>query len=138
MTDCTIVSGGTAYDREAAIAARLDAHISTAVLLAGTHGGRHPLADTAKWPHMRVETIMAGCPCCNAGMVMRVMLDRILRRRPARLFIGLAQADHLRHLQDYLSTAPYAALVCLLAPVDCAFVASVGPAPACFPRAEPV
>jgi hypothetical protein len=51
---------------------------------------------------------------------MRVTLDRFLRTRPAALYISLADPHHLAHLQQFLSSPPYAGLLRLtpvLAPV---------------------
>ncbi|GAC1407655.1 MAG: hypothetical protein NVSMB6_05680 [Burkholderiaceae bacterium] len=121
MTECTLVSGGTAADREAAIAACVNPRTLTYVLLEGGHGSEHPLANAVNWPNVRVDTIAAGCPCCNAGMVMRVTVDRILRRRPTQMFISLAQFTQVQHLQKYLSATPYAALVYLSPPISCDF-----------------
>lgn len=44
---------------------------------------------------------------------MRVTLNRLLRRPPARLFIGLANAEHLEDLRAFLRHPPYDTLLTL-------------------------
>jgi hypothetical protein len=134
MIRCTLVAGGTAAQRLAAIAAGIDPAQTTAVIAEGPQDGAglpgaigasdrasepasHRAGDPAigaGW--LRLAVIAAGCPHCDAGLVMRVTLDRILRQRPAALYISLADPHHLEHLQQFLSSAPYASLL-RLAPV---------------------
>lgn len=119
MTACTLVAGGNGTQRQAAIAARIDPQVSTAVILEGLHDAGSPLASAIATPLLQVTTIAVGCPCCGDGLVMRVNLDRVLRRQPAALYVSLADATHVPHFQQYLSAPPYAALVSLCPVVDC-------------------
>lgn len=120
MTLCYLVAGGNYQQRQAAIAACLDPLVTSAVIFEGVNP-HHSGVDVADdFPpastNLRIVTIAIGCPCCDGGMVMRVTLNRMLQRRPAQLFISLADATHLAHLQAYLTAPPYADLV-TLAPV---------------------
>lgn len=122
MTSCILVAGGRYRQRQAAIAARLDAGVNSAVIFEGMDQGGATGIDPAIFPpgsaNLRITTIAVGCPCCDGGMVMRVTLNRMLQRRPAQLFISLADAAHLAHLQAYLAAPPYADLVTLAPAVD--------------------
>ena len=122
MTLCTLVVGADGARRAAAIVARLELRVATAVILEGIDPGAGVLDVVAHDPHgasLKVVTIAAGCPCCGDGRVMRVTLNRMLQRRPAQLFISLADRNHLPHLQQFLCTPPYAALLSLAAVVSC-------------------
>jgi hypothetical protein len=46
---------------------------------------------------------------------MRVTLNRMLRKRPERLFIALANSDHVDQIRLFLSQAPYDSLLQLTA-----------------------
>ena len=121
MTCCTLVAGGTAAQRLAAIAACLDPTRTTAVIAEGLQAGSLPCAMALTDPAsrsapLRMTTIATGCPHCDDGLVMRVTLDRVLRHPPALLYISLADQQHLPHLQQFLSAPPYDILV-TLAPV---------------------
>lgn len=121
MIRCTIVGGGTALAREATIAALIDTQPTerTAVII---EGGIEPGSRLAQLPDtgtLAIRIIAAGCPCCNNGLVMRVTLDRILQKRPALLYIALADEAHTRHLQQFLGESPYSSWVVLAPPVSC-------------------
>ncbi|HZV67028.1 MAG TPA: GTPase [Telluria sp.] len=101
----TLVTGPSAGLREAAIAARLaPAPIPTAILLEGLADGRSLLAASDT---VLIQRIAPGCLCCTGNLVLRVTLNRILRRPPERLYIGLATTEHLDQLRSWLSSAPY-------------------------------
>ncbi|NHZ42437.1 GTPase [Massilia aquatica] len=119
-TALTLVTGGSAAQREAAIAARLaqvaadagPAHGVSAVLLEGLPSGQTVLSPSDSLP---VHRIAPGCLCCTGNLVLRVTLNRILRLRPDRLFIGLAATDHLDQLRSWLQDPPYDQLLELTA-----------------------
>lgn len=129
-TALTLVTGGSAAQREAAIAARLaqvassadpgagppgaagPTHGVSAVLLEGLPSGQTLLSPTDSLP---VHRIAPGCLCCTGNLVLRVTLNRILRLRPDRLFIGLAATDHLDQLRSWLQDPPYDQLLELTA-----------------------
>lgn len=108
---------------EAAIAARLGALAappsdagSSVVILEGMPSGLSPLADLADTsPSVQVLRIAPGCLHCSGNLVLRVTLNRVLRHPPEQLYIGLASAEHLALLRDFLQAAPYAALLDLQA-----------------------
>lgn len=109
MTLATLVTGRTAAEREAAIAANIRTPSETAVILEGLPVGR--IEDTVGPLQMPVHHIAPACPCCTGSLTFRVTLDRVLRRKPARLFLGIASAAHLETIRDMLTAPPYAALL---------------------------
>ena len=109
----TIVTGAGAGRREAAIAALLEPagdEGAVAVILEGLPDGTLLLEPS---PTLLIARIAPGCLCCAGNLVMRVTLNRLLRQRPKRLFIGLASGEHLGQLRSWLSSAPYDQLLSL-------------------------
>ncbi|WP_426194299.1 GTPase [Massilia sp. DWR3-1-1] len=102
----TLVTGASAAAREQAIAAA--APPGAAILLEGMPSGHTILPD-----HLGAVRIAPGCLCCSGNLVLRVTLNRIMRRRPARLFIGLASTEHLDQLRSWLLAPPYDQLLAL-------------------------
>ena len=111
MTLTTLVTGSRASARESAIAQVLLPGITCAVILEGLADGHSLLADHVLAPH--VVRIAPGCLCCTGNLILRVTLNRILRHPPARLFISLANGEHVGQLRQWLSQAPYDALLTL-------------------------
>jgi hypothetical protein len=118
----TLVTGRSAVDRETAIAARLratpggaSASGPVAVIIEGLADPRSPLAaDPAAAPaDIALLRIAPGCLCCAGNVVLRVTLNRLLRRPPAQLFISLADATHVGQLRAMLSAPPYDTLLSL-------------------------
>ena len=116
MTTATLVTGGTAASREAAIHSLLDSS-ATAVILEGLPDG-HPLLDISAFPSLQLSRIAPGCLCCTGNLVMRVTLNRLLRTHPARLYIGVASDEHLPALRTFLQGAPYDRLLTLTDDVE--------------------
>ncbi len=110
----TLVTGPTAGVRERAIAAALRPGEDTAIILEGLADGTSPLAgfDGSAW-QPALHRIAPGCLCCAGNLVLRVTLNRLLRRPPARLFISLADAAHVGQLRIFLSAPPYDSLLSL-------------------------
>lgn len=137
----SLVTGSTAAAREAAIAALLAAPFDAAsaspasvsspaadgaaspasclpapaipfdaVILEGLGVAATPL-ETG--PGLQVMRIAPGCLCCDGNLVLRVTLNRLLRQRPRRLFIGLASSEHLDQLRSWLAAPPYDQLLAL-------------------------
>jgi G3E family GTPase len=107
-TVLTLVTGAGAGTREAAIAAQLsDLHEDDpqAIILEGLASGNSPLDDLP--PTQTVARIAPGCLCCTGNLVLRVTLNRLLRRRPRRIFIGVADSEHLDQLRSWLQSEPY-------------------------------
>ena len=102
----TLVTGPTTGARERLIAAQLvlASTAISAVLLEGLPDGQTILAPS---PTILIERIAPGCLCCTGNLVLRVTLNRLLRRRPERLYIGLATTEHLDQLRSWLKNAPY-------------------------------
>jgi G3E family GTPase len=109
-TTTVLVTGARASTREAAIAATINPAIAT---------GTDPFSlftDTGKF---HIARIAPGCPCCTGNLTMRVTLNRMLRHRPATLYIGLATDAHLAQIQEFLSQPPYDALLTLTEVLKC-------------------
>lgn len=119
----TLVSGGRAAGREAAIARALAPDEPAAVILEGLADGNTILADLAEQDSsstsfpLQLLRIAPGCLCCSGNLVLRVTLNRLLRHPPARLFISLADASHIEQLRTWLTASPYDALLALQADI---------------------
>lgn len=102
----SLVTGPTAGARERLVAAQLasGAPACVAVLLEGLPDGTTILSPS---PTVLIERIAPGCLCCSGNLVLRVTLNRLLRRRPERLYIGLATTGHLDQLRSWLQHPPY-------------------------------
>lgn len=113
MTPATLVIGSSYAAREAAIADTLVRGASTAVILEGLPDGRSdsPL-QAALAPH-QLFRIAPGCLCCTGSLTMRVTLNRVLRLRPERLFISLADASHIFQIREFLGTDSYKQILIL-------------------------
>ena len=118
-TPLTLVSGGSAAEREAVIAQALQPGQPTAIILEGLADGNGILADLAEqvspspsFP-LQLLRIAPGCLCCSGNLVLRVTLNRLLRHPPARLFISLADASHIEQLRAWLTASPYDVLLAL-------------------------
>ena len=120
MTPTTLVSGGRAGQREAAIAAALRPGVATAIILEGLADGGAALAfdeDDVRAADVTVLRIAPGCLCCTGNLVLKVSLNRLLRRPPSQLYISLADASHVDQLRAWLADAPYDALLALQSPL---------------------
>ncbi|MYM31049.1 GTPase [Duganella sp. CY15W] len=112
-----LVTGPRAGAREAAIAAHLPKDGLSVIILEGLSDGGAALAfDPEDGPFPfdslpQVLRIAPGCLHCSGNLILRVTLNRVLRRPPARLYISLASAEHLEQLRSWLSEAPYGALL---------------------------
>lgn len=119
ITATTLVTGARAGAREAAIAAAIDPRLDTALILEGLPDGAETLACFDHHAELHIARIAPGCLCCAGNLTMRVTLNRMLRRRPTRLYISLATTTHLIQIQEFLAQAPYDALLCLTEVLSC-------------------
>jgi hypothetical protein len=110
----TLVTGSSASAREQAIHDQLglsNSHDAAAapplqaVILEGLASGSSPL--DAIPAHILSARIAPGCLCCTGNLVLRVTLNRLLRQRPERIFIGVARSEHLDQLRSWLQAEPY-------------------------------
>jgi hypothetical protein len=119
LTSVTLFTGKLAAQREAAIAARIDPAIATALILEGLASGKaelETLAAEAAFPLVRVAP---ACMCCVGNLTLRVHLNRLLRPAPQRLYISLASDEHIDKIRAFLSAPPYDGLLTLENTVDC-------------------
>lgn len=111
----TLVTGASAASRESALAAILAPSraqpMRIALILEGLPDGSQRTAmllDPAQNPAiLQAARIAPGCFCCIGNMTMRVTLNRMLRQRPARLYISLATVSHLDAIRALMTQAPY-------------------------------
>jgi hypothetical protein len=117
MTTVTLVAGGSAGQREAAIAADMQASpnpdVITALILEGLPDGAASFEPGLCPNVVHIVRLAPGCPCCSGNLVMRVTLNRILRHPPARLYIGLSTVSHLEQVRTFLTQPPYHELLAL-------------------------
>ena len=117
----TLVTGSSAASRESALAEVLaagrDQSGRIALILEGLPDGSQQTAmrlDPAVNPAiLQAARIAPGCFCCVGNMTMRVTLNRMLRQRPARLYISLATVSHLDAIRALMTQAPYDSLLTL-------------------------
>jgi G3E family GTPase len=107
VTIATLVSGASPSTRETTIARLLEPARPTALILEGMPDGISRLDGFSALPTVTIARIAPGCICCTGNLTMRVTLNRILRRRPARLFISLASNGHRDEIRRFLQAPPY-------------------------------
>ena len=112
----TLVTGPTLAARESLIAAQLAPGLRCAVILEGLPTGATVLYPTQT---LDVHRVAQACLCCTGNLVLRVTLNRILRSRPGKLFIGVADTAHLDQLRSWLQQPPYDQLL-IVTPDLCA------------------
>lgn len=120
MTLTSLVMGARAKNREAAILSRIDSNLHTALILEGLPDGRSDLDTLAPNLQLKIARIAPGCMCCTGNLVLRVTLNRILRTRPERLYISVADSTHIARLRSFLTQAPYDTLLTLTDDIVCA------------------
>ena len=113
----TLVTGASAAAREQAIfdqlqlsklhqnGAKSHSMPLQAIVLEGLAPGNSPLDSLPA--DVLFARIAPGCLCCTGNLVLRVTLNRLLRQRPQRLFIGVARSEHLDQLRSWLQAEPY-------------------------------
>ncbi len=115
----TLVTGARSAVRESAIAATLPLTTPVALILEGMPDGGTSLDTLIDRTDVTIVRIAPGCVCCTGNLVLTVTLNRLLRRHPARLFISLASSAHLPQIRQFLTQAPYAALLILTDDLHC-------------------
>ncbi len=121
MTVLSLVLGGSADDRERAIAADLPPGLACAAIIEGLpSGGAAPLNEMPPDVSLEVVRVAPGCPCCTGNLTMRVTLNRILRRSPARLYLSLSDASHREQVLLFLQAPQYLALLAIGPDLQCA------------------
>ncbi len=124
MTLVTLVHGGSNDAREAAIATKVssfaaDGHGPSAAILEGLAGGRGALQELEESSVMKVIRVAPGCVCCTGNLTMRVTLNRLLREKPAQLYLSLADARHKDKVREFLQEAQYREHLELGPELDC-------------------
>jgi hypothetical protein len=120
MTELSLVLGGSADDRERAIAADLPPGLACAAIIEGLPSGAAPLNDIPPDASLEVIRVAPGCPCCTGNLTMRVTLNRVLRRSPARLYLSLSDATHREQVLMFLQTPQYLDLLAIGPDLQCA------------------
>ena len=119
MTVVTLVTGGSGAAREQAIAAHIDPQVANAAIIEGLPDGSAVLETIAEGLSLQVVRVAPGCPCCTGNLTMRVTLNRLLRRPPAKLFVSLADASHKEQLKSFLQETQYRNHLTLDLELDC-------------------
>jgi G3E family GTPase len=119
MTLTSLVMGGRAKDREAVILSKLDTKLRTAIILEGLPDGSSELDTLVSSPNLAIVRIAPGCMCCVGNMIMRVHLNRMLRAKPERLYISVANSEHIEQLRLFLTQTPYDDLISLTDDIVC-------------------
>jgi G3E family GTPase len=119
MTLTSLVMGGRAILREATISTRIDSSLRTAIILEGLPDGSSALDALEQQANLKIARIAPGCMCCTGNLIMRVTLNRILREKPARLYISVANSEHIEQLRLFLTQAPYDSLLSLTDDIVC-------------------
>lgn len=107
-----LVAGSSYSQRETWICNQLSASSKSAILLEGLPSGEQVLPSGPS-QGIILERIASGCFCCAGNMVLRVVLNRLIRQRPEQIFIAISQPEHLPSLRDFLSSVNYAELLAL-------------------------
>ncbi len=124
VTLVTLVHGGSGEVREAAIVAQASTRAigndgGSAAILEGLAGGNDALQELAASAVMKVIRVAPGCPCCTGNLTMRITLNRLLREKPALLFLSLADASHKAKVREFLQDAQYREHLELGPDLDC-------------------
>ena len=119
MTVLSLVLGGSANDRERAIAADLASGLACAAIIEGLPSGAAPLNEMAPDVSLEVVRVAPGCPCCTGNLTMRVTLNRVLRRSPARLYLSLSDASHREQVLMFLQAPQYLDLLAIGPDLQC-------------------
>lgn len=113
MIPATLLLAGSGGQREARLAAHLVANL--AAHLPARHGAALlleglPSGDTSleQLPALQIVRLPPACLCCVGNLVLRVQLNRLLRTRPAAIFIAPLNPDHGPALRLQLQAADYA------------------------------
>jgi hypothetical protein len=106
----TIVTGADYAAREQTIATAIAAFpgVVHAVLLEGLPQGNELLHPSAQ---IALQRIAPGCICCAGQLTLKVSLNRLLRPRPARLWLAMASSAHYDSLCELLKNAPYSEIL---------------------------
>jgi hypothetical protein len=111
----TLVTGPGARAREQTIFDHLSKlhhnGAKSGVILEGLAPGNSPLDPLE--PSLHLARIAPGCLCCTGNLVLRVTLNRLLRQRPERIYIGVARSEHLDQLRSWLQSESYDQLLTL-------------------------
>lgn len=107
MTLLSLVLGGSAVHRERAIASDVPSGMVCAAIIEGLPSGEAPLQALPPGVSLDVFRVAPGCPCCTGNLTMQVMLNRALRRSPAKLYLSLADATHREQIVLFLQAPQY-------------------------------
>jgi len=119
MTVLSLVLGGSSNDRERAIAADLPPGLACAAIIEGLPSGAAPLSELPPEVALDIVRVAPGCPCCTGNLTMRVTLNRVLRRSPAKLYLSLSDATHRDEVLLFLQAPQYLDLLAIGPDLQC-------------------
>ncbi len=61
--------------------------------------------------NLLLERLASGCFCCVGNLVVRVVLNRLIRSKTSHIFIGLSLAEHLASFKTFLQDSSYQELI---------------------------
>lgn len=109
----TLVTGPSSTKREGAIWLSIETEATslqntrgiTGVILEGLPDGKSRPEPTDVT--LQIKRVAPGCLCCIGLLTLRVTLNRLLRDRPGRLYISIADATHIDKIRALLCSSPY-------------------------------
>ena len=119
MIEVSLVVGGRGDDRERAIAAAVPAGVACAAIIEGLQSGIAPLNELPPEVSLEVLRVAPGCPCCTGNLTMRVTLNRVLRKSPAKLYLSLSDATHREQILLFLQGSQYLDLLAIGPDIRC-------------------
>jgi hypothetical protein len=108
-TSVYLVIGSSASAREAAVAALIKPGESVAVLAEGLPDGADVFQAHAG-PSFHIARVAPACLCCTGMLTTRVILNRLLQRKPEKLFLALASDMHLDKVEAVFQDRRYQGL----------------------------
>jgi hypothetical protein len=111
-----LIAGGSYAERESWIAtailsvSSISADAKCGIILEGLPSGSTVLQTNT---HLRVERIAPGCFCCIGNLPLKVSLNRLLRQKPAYLFVAMNDGAHISALRAFLSDVSYTSFLTL-------------------------
>lgn len=106
----TLIAGSSYSQREAWICNQITQVPAQkmGVLLEGLPQGVGSLESSQ---NLLLERLASGCFCCVGNLVVRIVLNRLIRSKTSHIFISLSQAEHVSSFKTFLQDPPYQELI---------------------------